>query len=88
MSDIKAEIEQFRTDMSLAHQLVHGDDTVEVDTESGKRPSLAKAIKENIITPNNETGVNKQAALDAQGAAEKAESGAAVSATAAKQDAD
>ena len=38
-------VAQFETDVALAHQIIHGDDTTTVETESGPLDSFAKLIK-------------------------------------------
>ncbi|MCV6612448.1 MAG: hypothetical protein OIF55_16930, partial [Amphritea sp.] len=88
MSNIKQDAEEISSLKDKFKAFVEGDKDATYDTPSGPKKSIEGRIHETLVVPNNETGSNKQAALDAQGAAEKAESGAAVSATAAKQDAD
>ena len=44
--DIKNSSEQLKADVSLTHQIVHGNDTTEVMTEGGPVPSWAKVAKD------------------------------------------
>lgn len=83
MADIKTEIDQFRVDMELAHDIIHGDDTVQVTTESGQRNSFARDVKEQLIIPNNDTAANMSAAQLAETGAQAAEANALANKTAA-----
>lgn len=116
MADIKTEVEQLRGDIALMHQIVHGDETVEVTTESGPQPSVRKAVADAETTAQAQVNISteaaaqhasnaadseqvsgeradaaeqsKVAAIEAETGAKTAESGAGVSAAAAKSDAD
>ncbi|MCJ8337569.1 MAG: hypothetical protein MJK10_03780 [Pseudomonadales bacterium] len=72
MSNIKNDVEEIAGLKDKLKAFIHGGDSETVDTDSGTWPSIAKAIKDAVITPNNDTDANKIAA-------EAAETGAAAS---------
>lgn len=48
MTNLKNQIETFQSDMDLAHDIIHGDESTIVTTESGDRSSIAKEIQDKV----------------------------------------
>jgi len=94
-TELETKIAQFETDLGLAHDIVHGGIAVEVVTEGGTVKSLAKLVKDaedNVVAPATAGALAAQAAAEAArdisvGAAGTA-SADAVTAVAAKDDAE
>lgn len=88
---LTSRVAQFEADVGLAHDLVHGADTAEVQTESGPLRTFAHLQRDlelelNAATAITETGQNRSAAeaaaasaQTAQGAAEAARDAALLS---------
>ena len=79
---LETAIETFSTDLGLAHDIVHGDDTTVVTTDGGDVNSLAKTIAEAEATAAAIIAPSTAAAVAAQAGAEAAQTAAEAAQTA------